>query len=201
VLRPGRVLHRPPRSFDGSPKAVGSSGVVSWSWHMESKVAWFGEQNWSTTPDLPRGRVLPDAAGTAIDHIHVSLGVQCHTLGAHKSPNGGNAVRVVDGERLTAGGEFLDAVVARIAPACLLWIPIGLATVHWPRTSECGYSGCRPPRRCLIHPACSSWSCPCWPACRPSSGYHASRKVSVYRGGASDSQALASLRAVRRQYR
>jgi hypothetical protein len=28
---------RPPRSFDGSAKTVGSSGVVSWSWHMESK--------------------------------------------------------------------------------------------------------------------------------------------------------------------
>jgi hypothetical protein len=28
---------RRPVSFDGSAKTVGSSGVVSWSWHMESK--------------------------------------------------------------------------------------------------------------------------------------------------------------------
>jgi hypothetical protein len=28
---------RPPRSFDGSARTVGSSGVVSWTWHMESK--------------------------------------------------------------------------------------------------------------------------------------------------------------------
>jgi len=27
----------PPRSFDGSAQTVGSSGTVSWSWHMESK--------------------------------------------------------------------------------------------------------------------------------------------------------------------
>lgn len=28
---------RPPRSFDGSAKTVGSSGSVGWSWHMESR--------------------------------------------------------------------------------------------------------------------------------------------------------------------
>jgi hypothetical protein len=28
---------RPPRSFDGSAKTVGSSGIVSGSWHRESK--------------------------------------------------------------------------------------------------------------------------------------------------------------------
>jgi hypothetical protein len=27
----------PPRSFDGSARTVGSSGVVSWTWHMESR--------------------------------------------------------------------------------------------------------------------------------------------------------------------
>jgi hypothetical protein len=43
-FRTGRFVRRvvystghAPRSFDGAAQTVGSSGVVGWTWHMESK--------------------------------------------------------------------------------------------------------------------------------------------------------------------
>jgi hypothetical protein len=47
-----------PRSFDGSARTVGSSGVVSWTWHMQSSgtggtatvtCAWHGQTRSATT--------------------------------------------------------------------------------------------------------------------------------------------------------